>query len=110
MDERFRPRPSVCFPDRPVRSVRSDTFRPIAAYSFPVRACRANGFCRAIEIRPSTAIPSRLDRNGRPGWKLLGQNSLLRVRGQCLARIVFSHLFLLLSYLKTKKTQKQNKN
>ncbi|CAA7021858.1 unnamed protein product [Microthlaspi erraticum] len=28
-------------------------------------------------------IPSRLDRDGRPDWNLLGQNSLLRVRGQC---------------------------
>ncbi|CAA7059494.1 unnamed protein product [Microthlaspi erraticum] len=33
---------------------------------FPVRACRANVLSRDRSIRPSTSVPSRLDRNGRP--------------------------------------------
>ncbi|CAA7054802.1 unnamed protein product [Microthlaspi erraticum] len=43
----------------------------------------ANVFCRAIEIRPSTAYSFPARPYGRPDWNLLGQNSLLRVRGQC---------------------------
>ncbi|CAA7052834.1 unnamed protein product [Microthlaspi erraticum] len=67
--------------DRHGRSVPIRKFRPIAAF-FPGSCVRANGFCRAIEIRPSTAIPSRLDRNGRPDWNCSAK-ILLRVRGQC---------------------------
>ncbi|CAA7052649.1 unnamed protein product [Microthlaspi erraticum] len=59
-------------------------FRPIARFFPGSRAWRSNVFCRASSnIRPSTAysFPARPD--GRPDWNLLGQNSLLRVRGQC---------------------------
>ncbi|CAA7014669.1 unnamed protein product [Microthlaspi erraticum] len=79
----FRPRPSVVSRiDRHGRSVPIQNFgrsRP----SFPVRACRANGFCRAIdESGRARAIPSRLDRNGRPDENCSAK-ILLRVRGQC---------------------------
>ncbi|CAA7059856.1 unnamed protein product [Microthlaspi erraticum] len=78
----------VCFPDRPAVGpfrYKIGRSRPI----LPGSCVRANVLSRD-EIRPSTAIPSRLDRDGRPGWKLLGQNFFARPRPMFGADCVFT--------------------
>ncbi|CAA7027656.1 unnamed protein product [Microthlaspi erraticum] len=74
--ERISAEAERCFPDRPARSVRSDTKISADRGLFP-------GSCVSRERFLSRKIgrfPSRLDRVGQ--MELLGQNSL-RVRGQC---------------------------